>query len=92
MNFLACVPIYLGWLKRRPIADKPIYGVPNPGFQEGAKSLKNLDFLRKAPVLLTPTQVKKVLGRVPRDLENMVQADPKGRKLYLRSEVLKRCK
>ncbi len=44
------------------------------------------------PLLITPAQVKAILGRVPRSLENMVVADPKGRKLFLRSEVMKHAK
>lgn len=44
------------------------------------------------PLLLTPKEVKKLLGRVPRGLTNCVVSDPKKRKLYRLGEVLKLCK
>lgn len=40
------------------------------------------------PVLLDERGVKRLLGRVPRELENVVMFDPKGRKLFRRSCVL----
>lgn len=61
---------------------------------ENAKEPKMLG-RPQPPILMTEKEVRKLLGRLPRDLENMVLADPQHkpeRKLFLRSEVMKRCK
>lgn len=51
---------------------------------------------KELPILLDPSDVRHILGRIPRDLENMVVCDPRNkgheRKLYSRREVLKRAK
>lgn len=45
---------------------------------------------KMTPLLLSPAEVRKLIGFVPRGLENMVVHDKRRRKLYRLREVLER--